>query len=183
MKRWLQTLAAVSVIGVAGCGNAPSASDPAASNPRVAEVRRTGEDARGDGHNGRTYSRNGGRATPGTPSTSGAAASAVTSGPASGAALGLALKAGCAQPVAPSEYPLEPGEPRPESIANCTLGESKISVRAYTGARDVETYLHAMSRYSGVRLVGPTWVVVVDTPEAAQRLRPRLGGRIVELGR
>lgn len=76
----------------------------------------------------------------------------------------------------------DPAEPaRPTNSWSCRIGDNQVSVSTYETASQRDEVMSYLDQFAGYRVVGQHWIVAVDTPEAAETVRSRVGGRVVEL--
>jgi hypothetical protein len=77
---------------------------------------------------------------------------------------------------------VDPGEPaRPVEALDCLVGEERIGIQVYASDAQRDIVLEHLHEYAGVRVVGPRYIVGVDTPEAGRFAADALDAEFVTL--
>lgn len=77
---------------------------------------------------------------------------------------------------------VDPGEPaQPVEALDCLVGEESIGIQVYESDAQRDIVLEYLHQYAGVRVVGPQYIVGVDTPEAGRFAANALDAEFVTL--
>jgi hypothetical protein len=77
---------------------------------------------------------------------------------------------------------VDPGEPaRPVEALDCLVGEEGFGIQVYESDAQRDIVLEYLHQYAGVRVVGPRYIVGVDTPEAGRFAANALDAEFVTL--
>jgi hypothetical protein len=119
------------------------------------------------------------------PTTAGQASSTVrppsssTTAAVPGEADAVADAIGCSDRAPRSVDPSEPVSPL--VAFGCVLGEGSVGIQIYGSNQERDEVIAYLDQFSGFRVVGDRWIAAVDTPEMAEEVSSRTGGRIVAL--
>jgi hypothetical protein len=77
---------------------------------------------------------------------------------------------------------VDPGEPaRPVEALDCLVGEESFGIQVYASDAQRDIVLEYLHQYAGVRVVGPQYIVGVDTSEAGRFAAEALDAEFVRL--
>lgn len=76
---------------------------------------------------------------------------------------------------------VDPAGPKPLAALLCQIGDADLNITVYASQQDVTAALVAAAPFCGHRAVGLDWIVVTNTPEAADRAASALGASSLTL--